>query len=481
MRGNRTRPAGTALALALALPAGAVAEQTSEAAPGPPATLSLAGAVEQALARNDRLEGLRDAREQAVLGVRLAQNDFRPKLVPNILGSFGQSDVSNQTYRLDLRQKFVTGTEVRASVGTASARNQLGNYYNTDTTFLVSQPLLRGFGKNVARRQLTAAEIQRADAARAESFGEQQVTVDVARAYYQVVAQKQLVAVATKSLERARRLLEASEAKLAAGRVSQLDVLRARQLVTQAEGQLLDAGGAVDDAKDQLRHLIGQELDYDFEVVLDIPRVQDPVSREQAEALALQQRPELPSAEAAAADAERAVRFSRNQLLPQLDLNVAVTRREVAESFLDSFQFDRFEVATFFAISLPLDRTADNIQYHNALIERDRRKRELRAARMRVVEEARRAVRQQERLGKALEVAEASVEFAARELEVAQLRYERGLSNNLDVVTAEGNLLGAESRRIAMLAELAVARLSLRATLGVLDPRKDLGPKPPGT
>jgi len=43
------------------------------------------------------------------------------------------------------------------------------------------------------------------------------------------------------------------------------------------------------------------------------------------------------------------------------------------------------------------------------------------------------------------------------------------------VVSAEGNVLAAEGRRVGILAELAVARLSLRATLGTLDPRKDVG------
>ena len=65
-------------------------------------------------------------------------------------------------------------------------------------------------------------------------------------------------------------------------------------------------------------------------------------------------------------------------------------------------------------------------------------------------------------------------DLGRKEVEVAQLRYERGLSNNLDVVTAESNLLTAESRRIAVLADSAVARLSLRAMLGILDPRKDV-------
>ena len=70
--------------------------------------------------------------------------------------------------------------------------------------------------------------------------------------------------------------------------------------------------------------------------------------------------------------------------------------------------------------------------------------------------------------------ADVSVEFAEREAELATLRFQRGLSNNLDVVNAQANLLNATSRRLAVLADLAVARLDLRAVLGTLDVRRDV-------
>jgi len=457
----------------------AIASTAQVSRAGDVEVLTLADAVGQAMARNDRLAGYRDATEQAELSERLARNAFRPKVTPNILGSFGRSDVSNQTYSLDVTQLLPTGTELRATVGTATERNQFGDYYNTDTTFNIRQPLLRGFGRRLARRQLTSAEVRRAAASRQESYQRQQVAVDVARAYYQIVTQQGLAEVAEKSLDRSRRLLEASEAKLQAGRVSQLDVFRARQLVTQAEMQLLDAEAGVEDARDQLRNLMGRDLDYHFEVERGIPKIGEPVELEAAVALALERRPEVETAEALAVDADGAVAYSRNQLLPTFDVNLALTRRETVKSFWDSFGFDNLQFATFLAISTPVDRTPQTIQYHAALIERDRARRDMRTIRLLIAGEARRAVRQQERLRKALEAAEASVEFAERELEVAQLRYERGLSNNLDVVNAEGNVLAAQSRRVSMLAELAVARLSLRATLGVLDLRKDLGVKEP--
>jgi outer membrane protein TolC len=60
-------------------------------------------------------------------------------------------------------------------------------------------------------------------------------------------------------------------------------------------------------------------------------------------------------------------------------------------------------------------------------------------------------------------------------VEVAQLRYERGLSNNLDVITAEGARLLADLQRVQALADAAVAELRLRAVMGTLDPRTDIG------
>lgn len=470
---DKLRRGLAALALLLAGEARGWGQETGEAA-GPP-VLTLAEAVEQALAQNDRIAGSRDSLEQANLSLRLARSAFRPKVVPNILGSFGQTDVSNQTYRVDLTQRLTVGTELRATVGSATSRNQLGNFYSTDTTLQLSQPLLRGLGRGAARRSLTSAESRLADATRQQALSEQQVAVEVAGAYYRLVAQKRLVEVAEKSLERTRKLLEASEAKLAAGKVSQLDVFRAQQVVAQGDGQLLDAQAAVEDARDQLRFLMGKDVEYVFDVDKQIPRTaEEPLAPEEAVRLALERRLELRSAEDAVAEAERTASFAKNQLLPQLDVNLALTRRETADNFRDSFKFDRFRFATFFAVSLPTDRTSQEIEFNNALIERDRRRRDTQTLRLRIAEEARRVVRQQQRLLKSLEVAEASVEFAEREVEVANLRYQRGLSNNLDVVNAEESLLASQSRRIGILAELAVARLSMRATLGTLDPRTDV-------
>jgi outer membrane protein TolC len=339
----------------------------------------------------------------------------------------------------------------------------------------VSQPLLRGFGRSVSRRTLTAAELRREDADRQQVLSEQQVAVDVAAAYYRVVSQQAFVEVSRQSLLRARRLRDASEAKLDAGLVSQLDVLRSQQLVSQAEMQFFDAQAAVEDARDQLGFLMGRTERSAFDVSAEIPRVTtDPIDVPSATAIALANRVDLKSRRAAADDAENQIRFSKNQLLPQVDVNFALTRRQTAESFGDSFGWDGYTFATFFTVAMPVDRTAQQVEFQSALIDRERRRREAETLERQIADSVRQIVRERDRLIRGVAAAETSVEIGKREVEVAQLRYETGLSNNLDVVTAEGALLQAEGRRIQALADSAVAALRLRAVLGVFNPRTDM-------
>ena len=391
-----------------------------------------------------------------------------------MLGSFGQSDVRNQTYGIGASRRFTTGTEFRMDVGASTFRNQVGSFYAADTTLLVSQSLLRGFGPTVGRRQIERSEYQIGGAERQHALLEQQVALEVAATYYRLIAQREQVLAARTAAENARQLLVASEAKLRANLVSQLDVFRARQLVAEAEGQLLEMEGGVEDLKDQLRFLMARDADGDFRVAGEIDADAQPIQLTVAVALALENRIELREANAAVGDAEREVGYTRHQLLPQLDVSVAMTRRETADTLGNAFGLDRFKPVTFFSVSTPLDRTAERARIRTTVMELDRRNRARDTLRRRITQEVRRAVRLQQRLANRLDSAEVGVEFAQRELDLANLRFQRGLSNNLDVVTAQAGLLGATNQRLAVLADLALARLTLRATIGTLDVRRDV-------
>ena len=475
------RPTAIALSLVIVL---AVLRPAAVSAQTEQRILTLADAVAEALLKNQRVLQQQDGVERANLGLRVAKSAFTPKILPNIQGSLSRSLLNDQTYRVDLVQNFTNGSGIRAGIATSTAQIPGApgepdiRFYNADTTLMWTQPLLKGLGKSVARRPLTAAERAQGDAIRRSKMAEQQTTVDVARAYFRVVAQESLAEVAGNGLRRANELREASEAKLAAGRVSQLDVLRARQLVAQADLQVFDAKAAVIDARENLAELIGRDVDDAFGVVSEIPAWTDDLVEEKGVALAMGARLDLMIAEDAASDVNDAVAYAKNQALPQFDVNLAMTRRRTSPSFGSSFGLDGFQFTTFFNLSMPVDRTAQSSTIQNALIDRGERTRELEALRRRITADVKREFRERERGRRNLVMAEELVLIAKTEVEVAQFRYERGLSNNLDVVTAETNLMNAESRRVTLLADLAVNRLSLRAVIGILDPKQDTSGSP---
>lgn len=442
-----------------------------------PATLSLTAAVSLALRQNDRIHAAVDAIEEARLARRSAQAVFQPSFVPRVLGAIGNADgLSSQSYGFDLTKRFAAGTELQATVGASSARNQLGSFYYSDTTFSIAHPILGG-GTGSARRGIELAERGIEDAVGAHEAARQAVALDVAAAFYAIVAQQQVVDVAVKAVERAAHLLAVSEAKLEIGKVSQLDVLRARQLAREAESQLLDARAVAEDAADQLRLLTGLTTGDRFVIRAEIPARAETQVLDDAVVAAKERRPEVQRARRALAAAEATARAARKPALPRVDFKVALTRRETATSLGSSFGVNGFRVVPFLAVSAPTGPGGPG-GADAAALEVARRQRGLRAVEAQAEIDVRRALRQQQRLLHSLASADDGVTFAAQQVDVARVRFERGLSGNLDLVSAEADLLAAQSRRSSVAAALAVARLQVKAAMGTLNLATDFDQQP---
>jgi outer membrane protein TolC len=444
-----------------------------QSSPSPP-VLTLGEAVSKALAASQLTLSAAEDVHRAELQLGVARSAFAPKFVPTAFGSFGTTDVANQSYGLAFSQRLPFGTEVKGNAGATTAQNQLGRYYSTDSTFLITQPLIRGFGTSMSSADVYGARARLEMAEGRRTAVERQVAIQVATSYYRIVTSSHLGEESRRSVDRARTLLDASKAKLQIGRVSQLDVFRAEQLLAEAEGQALDAAGAIEDSRDELRVMLNLSPDFAFAVQAGLPAIPATVDESVLTALALKQRPELAGARTALQQAELSQRVAANRLLPQVDLNVGLTRREIADTLSSSFGLNRFKFVTFAGVSYPLNRTEESAAQENAAIEIIRQRRELEMLERAITQEARRALRAQERLRRQVMLAERAVDAATREVELSEVRFQHGLSNNLDVVTAESHLLNARARHFGMRAELAISALQLSAATGTLDPRTDV-------
>lgn len=452
-------------------------EPLEDVAPTPGAvTLGLAEAVRLALEGNFGLLTAAEGVEAARLRYLASRAQFYPQLTPRY-----QRGEDEHTLAVDARQRLPwTGGSVTATSTLRSRPDDPVPATRTaDLDLTLTQPLLRGLGPNAAFFELRNSRRQRVTQERALSLARQRVAVDVARTFYLVLQQRLLLAVARQSLARSDGLLRASEARLAVGLVSKLDVFRAQLQAAQTRETMVRSEAALQDALEQFRTLLGRAPSDPLEpestrLSDDVTAVLDPL--EVLLTRAREQRLDLHETRDQVDDARRNASLARQELLPQLDLNLGVARTGQGPGFGSAWRAGDSRVSLSFTASYPLERSSRAVAKAVAEIEVDARTRALRQREWEVESEVRSSVRDIDQIRKSVELQQTAVAVAQQQLRLATLRYQRGLASNFDVVEAEGNLVLARSALVGLLTRHEVALVELRRVTGALDVDAEFAP-----
>ena len=444
-------------------------------APGA-ATLSLAQAVQSALTGNFTLLDSSETVQSARLRYGAAIAQFYPQVTPRYARGEGE-----QSFTLDASQRLPwTGGSVTATGNLRTRPDEVSPApRSADFGLTLTQPLLRGAGPNWTFFDLRNTRRAQVSSERAFDLARQQVAVDVARAYYQALQQRMLLAVAQQSLDRSDSLRRASEARLQVGLVSKLDVSRAQLQASQTQDAMVRSEAALQDALERFRSLLGrspgERLEPEATPLPDeVPNETEPlpILLERARDLRL----ELREARDQVDDAQRTASVARQNLLPQLDFNLGVVRVGQGTSFGSAWRVADSRVNVFFTASYPLEHSNQSVNKAVAEIEVGSRSRALVQREWEVESEVRAAVRDLDQIRKSVELQKTGVEVAEQQHRLATLRYQRGLASNFDVVDAEGSLLLARSALVSLLTRYQVARIELMRVTGALDVDAEFGP-----
>ncbi len=459
-----------------AAPAAALAGQ----APGPPpspsgrAPLSLNGAIAEALARSPALAPSRESVEAADIRRDLAESAFDVRVLPSLQMGRDALGLDRRSLGVDVVKKFQTGAEVRVSAD--AARYAASDVVSKDAGYAVSltQPMLAGFGP-AATAGLKNARRGAVSSSRALQLARQDLVLQVARAYFNVVRLRRLVGAGDLARDRAAKLRAASEARMKVGLATQLDVLRADLLASQAESGQADNREALARSEDELALLLGRPLDATIEV-----DDADPAEVETLEfaslgvddlvALALRTRLEVREARDHVGDAQRNESVARWDLLPRVDLTLDYARRGIGAPQAALLQTLGGGWRAGVSTTYSLDRASASAALGLAQVSVRGAERSEDDLERRIVSEVRGAWRARARAETTVAIQTKAIDLAQRQLRLAQLRYERGLADNFDVIDAESNLFQAQSALIAAEVDRAYAGLALERAVGTLDP-----------
>jgi outer membrane protein TolC len=438
-------------------------------------TMSLAAAVRLALERNFALLDSVDALGASRWQEKAAFGQFLPTVTP----IYQRSD-ERTVWGVDLAQKLPwTGGTLSAAGRYLSEPTADAPFpKTTDLRLVLTQPLLRGVGPNATFFDLKNARRAVQGQERSLALAQQRLAVDVASAFYGVIAQRQLLEVARQSLDRTEALLRSSEARLQVGLASKLDVFRAELQAAQARDAMVRSEAGLASALERFRALLALPPSDPVEPeAAALPAPADDLGPvEVLVQQALDSRLELREVRDQVGDARRAASLATQNLLPQLDLSVGLTQLGFGGSFSDSWRAGDSRVEVFLSASYPLQQSSLRANRAVAQIEVGARERAVRQGELEVEQQVRQARRNLEQVRKSVDLQRRAVGVAAQQRRLAVLRYERGLGSNFDVVDAESSLVTARSALVQLLTAYAVARLDLKRATGTLDVLREFAP-----
>ncbi len=191
---------------------------------------------------------------------------------------------------------------------------------------------------------------------------------------------------------------------------------------------------------------------------------------------ALEHRLELKEARDRVSDARRASSLARQNLLPQVDLNLGVTQLGFGRTFGGAFGMRDRQIEFFISASYPFRQTTQKANRAVSEISVQVSERAVAQIVLEIEREVHLAARDLDRIRQSVVVQLQSVGVAEQQRRLAVLRYQRGLASNFDVVDAESNYVVARSALVSLLTSYAVARLELRRATGTLSVDTEFAP-----
>ena len=401
----------------------------------------------------------------------------------NIAGAYDE-DVRFARSSLSGRLPFGSTYEL-----STSSRRTSSTYTNRPTSFYdpeygsnvklsVTQPLLRNFGLDVNLAPLNIAKSE-LEVARWETRSAiETVIARVMLAAYETYFAIENVAVKEESILLAQSLLGDNQRRVELGRMSAINVTQAQARVAEARAELIEAETFYQRRQNQLQELVegNYQLDApDYRLIgvsESLPAVPVALDHSLYAQDMLANNPDYKASMQAVASAGIRVLYSKNQVYPEINLKMSVGTSGLENDFGGSYSdFDNRNDPDWgvgLEFNMPLDnRTAKS--RHRASKKRERQTLlEAKQTEVQLLGALDNALYQLEAGLERRELIKDSVTLAREALNAEQVRLEKGVTTNYEVLNQQRELSFSQTEGLAAEVEVQKAWIQLLLLQGKL-------------
>jgi len=387
-------------------------------------------------------------------------------------------DAETNTFKGNITQKFVTGTEASLEVNNfrnADTFNNFASEYETDISLKLAQPLLRNFWVDVNKTDIYIAQNNKAISD--DTFREQVIKIisDVQKTYWELVFRIEDLQAKQKSLGLAKEFLERGKIQVEAGTLAPLEIVQGEARVAAREEDVIVAEDAIRDAEDRLKRILNLSSkfdEWDISVVpVDKPSFETiDISLSESVKEALQNRPDYARIKKNLENTKIQMRFAKNQLLPKLDF-VAMGGYNALEGNLGNSIDELSSTNNPFwslgvEIEIPIGNRQARSQYTRRRLEIQQAKMDINNLELQIFEEVRNAVRQIQTDTKRVHATKVARILAQKQLEVEEKKLEVGMSTSFFVLDFQEKLSVALSNEAQAITDYNKSLAELYRILG---------------
>lgn len=431
--------------------------------------LNLEKAVNIALSAQRRIGNAKEAILLSEINLELAESEFDLRFIPKgdtgYIGGGRAGEGFTFGTGVEASKKFSNGTRFSIYPSTMKA----AKHFKSNVKTTLTQPLLRGFGKEYTLAPVFAAQYANRGAMRAYYLTQVRLILQTVTALYEIIRQQSLADLEKESMARVKKFCLSTRIKEKIGLCDALDVYRAENELKQAEDSLNQAEERLQEAKDHLRDTLALPLDQPIQV--DVPIVYDPVtiSLDEAVKIALESRIEIDQAKDALQESRRLQRIAKDNLWPEVNLVIDYTSFSRDETFTSSWTNKReSKWGIGFTTSTDIAKPRETAAFEQSELAVSDAQRNMEQVQDNVILDVKRTLRSLQRAHDKIVLQEEQILNAKKGFHLARIKFEHAKANNFDLVQAEKTLRLAQTAFISAIIEHKVGEFKLLASLGML-------------
>ena len=492
------------------VPIGSGQRQAQPLPEGEKIELTLAQAIEFALRNALDLDVASLSYQRMGFTIGSFQGAFDPSVTASVTAnsretpttsSFQAAASTSQRFDLGIAGLTEIGTEYSLGFGgvrsDSPTKTTIPGYVEINPTFSssltasVTQPLLRGFGRDVNTRLVVQSRLAQ-DASAWDFVASVQTAVQlVENAYWDLVYANANLESKKEALDRANDFNRITKIKIDVGALAPIEIVQTEVTIAQREQEIILAEGQIGDAQDRLKRLLNvTDLSTWSRPIVPTDRPAEEKVEIDVEAgirSAIEVRPEVKQALIDIESKKISLVYNRNELKPRLDARggyglsgVGYNNDVVKEgsSYTDAFSqiggFDYPNWSIGLNFSVPLRNRTAKANAAIAAMDLDLARTNLALLKQNLSLEVRTAARNVDTARRSVAAAKKARELADRNLDAERKKFDNGMTTSFTVAQVQNDLTTASSNELLAIAGYLKAMVSWHKAVGDLLPAKNV-------